>query len=405
MENKIFVSPKLELKLLPSQILFLEILNFPTYSLIEFLKKESEENPFLHFDYNEEEINKVYQETTFEEKLIEELYLLNIPENLLQICEFIIMNLEDNGYFKMELKDVSKMLNVSEQEVEKSLKIVQSLEPTGIGARNLQECLLLQIKKFFKDDKNLITIVQDCWDLLVKKKYKKIAQKLKINETSINELIEKIKKLRPFPVRNSKKPISRRIIPEGRILEDGDMFKVVIEDKISPFIKIEVDYEKFLSSPFISQKEKKFLLKKIKRVKMIIEMIEKRKKFLEDLFNKIVNYQKEFFKNGNLLPLRLKDIAKTLNVSVSTISRAVNGKYLIYSKGLLKIRDLFISEFKYSLSKTFIMRNIKKIIENEDKPLSDRKIAEKLGYFGIKISPRTVNKYRNQMKILNSYLR
>ncbi|MFN4226589.1 MAG: RNA polymerase factor sigma-54 [Candidatus Ratteibacteria bacterium] len=405
MENKILVGPKLELKLLPTQILFSEILNFPTYSLIEFLKKESEENPFLHFDYDEDKINQLYQETTFEEKLIDELHLLNIPKNLMKICEFVIMNLEDNGYFKMDLKGVSKILNVSEKEVEKSLKIVQSLEPTGIGARSLQECLLLQIKKYFKDDKNLITIVQNYWDLLVKKKYEKIAQKLKISEESIKDIIEKIKKLNPSPIINSKKPIRKKIIPEGRILEEGDMFKVVIEDKITPFIKIEVDYEKFLSSPFISQKEKQFLLKKIKRVRMIIEMIEKRKKFLEEVFNKIVNYQKDFFKNGNLLPLRIKDIADMMNVSISTISRAVNGKYLVYSKGLLKVRDLFVREFKYSLSKTFIMENIKKIIENENKPLSDKKIAEKLGYFGIKISPRTVNKYRNQMKILNSYLR
>ena len=405
MENRTFVIPKLELKLLPSQILFSEILNFPTYSLIEFLKKESEENPFLHFDYDEDKINQIDEETTLKEKLIEELHLLNIPKNLLEISEFIIMNLEDNGYFKMELKEISKILNVSEKDIEKSLKIVQSLEPTGIGARNLQECLLLQVKKFFKDDKNLITIVQNYWDLLVKKKYKKIAQKLRISVESVKDIIEKIRKLSPFPAVNFKKPNIRIIIPEGRILEEGGMLKVVVEDKISPFIKIEADYEKFLSSPFISLKEKKFLLKKIKRVKMIIKMIEKRRNFLEELFNKIVNYQKEFFKNGNLLPLKLKDIAEMMNVNISTISRAINGKYLIYSKGLLKVRDLFIPEFKYSLSKTFIMENIKKIIENEDKPLSDKKIAEKLGYFGIKISPRTVNKYRNQMKILNSYLR
>ncbi|MCM8811415.1 MAG: hypothetical protein NC917_07225, partial [Candidatus Omnitrophica bacterium] len=237
MENRTFVIPKLELKLLPSQILFSEILNFPTYSLIEFLKKESEENPFLHFDYDEDKINQIDEETTLKEKLIEELHLLNIPKNLLEISEFIIMNLEDNGYFKMELKEISKILNVSEKDIEKSLKIVQSLEPTGIGARNLQECLLLQVKKFFKDDKNLITIVQNYWDLLVKKKYKKIAQKLRISEESVKDIIEKIRKLSPFPAVNFKKPNIRIIIPEGRILEEGGMLKVVVENKISPFIK------------------------------------------------------------------------------------------------------------------------------------------------------------------------
>ncbi|HOK56312.1 MAG TPA: RNA polymerase factor sigma-54 [bacterium] len=404
MENKNVLNTKIYLKLLPSQILFSNILGFSTYSLIEFLKKESEENPFLKFEVDEEKLERISYEINIEEKLIEDLHLLNIPEKLMKIGEFIIMNLEDNGYFKMDLKEVSEILNVKYEEVNETLKIIQTLEPYGIGARNLQECLLIQIKRLYKDNE-LFEIVQKHWDLLTKRKYKEIALKMKINEKSVLLLLEKIKKLNPYPLTSSQKKLIKKIIPEGKITKEGDSLKVYVEDKISPFIKIEVDYEKYLNSPFISPKEKKFLLKKMNRVKMIIEMLEKRRKFLEDVFKEIVNYQKGYFESGNLLPLRMKDVAEKMNVNISIISRAVNGKYLISSKGLLKIRDLFVPEFKYSISKTFIMEKIKKIIEDEKKPLSDKKISEKLGYFGIKISPRTVNKYRNQMKILNSYLR
>jgi RNA polymerase sigma-54 factor len=164
-------------------------------------------------------------------------------------------------------------------------------------------------------------------------------------------------------------------------------------------------YEKYYSSPLLSEKEKRFLTKKIERAKIVIKLVEERRKFLQKVFQEIIDYQKEFFHNGNLYPLREKDIAEKMNVSISTISRVINGKYLITPKGLLKIKDLFVREFKYSMSRNFIIEKIKEIIKNESTPLSDREIAYKLGYFGIKISPRTVNKYRNKMGIPNSYLR
>lgn len=147
--------------------------------------------------------------------MIEELHLLNIPENLVKIAEFIIMNLEDNGYFRMELREVSEILEVQYKEVEKSLEIVQSLEPPGIGARNLQECLLIQTKKLYKD-KNLQNIIQKYWDLLIKKKYSEIAQKMKINEKSVHLVIEKIKKLNPYPLINSQKKSLKKLFQKAK---------------------------------------------------------------------------------------------------------------------------------------------------------------------------------------------
>jgi RNA polymerase sigma-54 factor len=370
--------------------------------LIEFLKREAEDNPFLDFEFDESKIPEITQEVSQLEEIKEQLYFIEMGGKTKKICEFIIENLEDNGYFKMEINEVSKILNVDYNDVEEALKIIQSLEPAGIGARDLKECFLIQAKG--KRDEMLAKFIEECWELLLKRKFNEIGKKMKLDEKEIKNIIEKLKRLNPNPL-NLDKKIERKIIPEGRVIREGDNLKVYVDDKISYFLKLNSLYEKYYSSPLLSEKEKRFLTKKIKRAKTVIKLVEERRKFLQKVFQEIIDYQKEFFHNGSLYPLREKDIAEKMNVSISTISRVINGKYLITPKGLLKIKDLFVREFKYSMSRNFIIEKIKEIIKNESTPLSDREIAYKLGYFGIKISTRTVNKYRNKMGIPNSYLR
>lgn len=395
----------LNLKLTLNFNLFLKFIKFSSFDLIRYIKEESQKNPFLSFNWEEGEIEKISYPISIHEKILQQLNLLDISEKKRKICEFIISNLEGNGYFKMKTETVSKILQVDNEEVEEALKIVQSFEPAGIGARNLQECFLIQIERYYKDDFILKKMVREGWGLLINRNIEKLAKNLKINVEDIKSKIKKLKKLVPNPLITESKPI-KFIIPEGEIIKDGDCLKVCLKDYITKFLKIEFDYEKSLKSSLITIKEKKFLEEKIKRVKLIVELLEKRKKFLEKIFTEIVNFQKEYFKTGILLPLKEKDIAQKNNISISTVSRAVNNKYLISPKGIIKVRNLFTYEFKKtSISKDFIQKKIIEIIKSEKKPLSDKKIAEKLGYFGIKISARTVNKYRTNLGILNSYLR
>jgi len=402
MEKNLNIEIKNIQRLNLEQFTFKDFISFPYYSLIEFLKREAEDNPFLDFEFDESKIPEITQEVSQLEEIKEQLYFIEMGEKTKNICEFIIENLEDNGYFKMEINEVSKILNVDYKDVEEALKIIQSLEPAGIGARDLKECFLIQAKR--NRDEMLFKFIEECWELLLKRKFNEIGKKMKLDEKEIKNIIEKLKKLNPNPL-NLDKKIERKIIPEGRIIREGDNLKVYVDDKISYFLKLNSLYEKYYSSPLLSEKEKRFLTKKIERAKIVIKLVEERRKFLQKVFQEIIDYQKEFFHNGNLYPLKEKDIAEKMNVSISTISRVINGKYLITPKGLLKIKDLFVREFKYSMSRNFIIEKIKEIIKNENTPLSDREIAYKLGYFGIKISPRTVNKYRNKMGIPNSYLR
>ena len=402
MEKNLNIEIKNIQRLNLEQFTFKDFISFPYYSLIEFLKREAEDNPFLDFEFDESKIPEITQEVSQLEEIKEQLYFIEMGEKTKNICEFIIENLEDNGYFKMEINEVSKILNVDYKDVEEALKIIQTLEPAGIGARDLKECFLIQAKR--NRDEMLFKFIEECWELLLKRKFNEIGKKMKLDEKEIKIIIEKLKKLNPNPL-NLDKKIERKIIPEGRVIREGDNLKVYVDDKISYFLKLNFLYEKYYSSPLLSEKEKRFLTKKIERAKIVIKLVEERRKFLQKVFQEIIDYQKEFFHNGNLYPLKEKDIAEKMNVSISTISRVINGKYLITPKGLLKIKDLFVREFKYSMSRNFIIEKIKKIIKNESTPLSDREIAYKLGYFGIKISPRTVNKYRNKMGIPNSYLR
>jgi len=402
MEKNLNIEIKNIQRLNLEQFTFKDFISFPYYSLIEFLKREAEDNPFLDFEFDESKIPEITQEVSQLEEIKEQLYFIEMGEKTKNICEFIIENLEDNGYFKMEINEVSKILNVDYKDVEEALKIIQTLEPAGIGARDLKECFLIQAKR--NRDEMLFKFIEECWELLLKRKFNEIGKKMKQDEKEIKIIIEKLKKLNPNPL-NLDKKIERKIIPEGRVIREGDNLKVYVDDKISYFLKLNSLYEKYYSSPLLSEKEKRFLTKKIERAKIVIKLVEERRKFLQKVFQEIIDYQKEFFHNGNLYPLKEKDIAEKMNVSISTISRVINGKYLITPKGLLKIKDLFVREFKYSMSRNFIIEKIKKIIKNESTPLSDREIAYKLGYFGIKISPRTVNKYRNKMGIPNSYLR
>ena len=402
MEKNLNIEIKNIQRLNLEQFTFKDFISLPYYSLIEFLKREAEDNPFLDFEFDESKIPEITQEVSQLEEIKEQLYFIEMSEKTKNICEFIIENLEDNGYFKMEIKEVSKILNVDYKDVEEALKIIQSLEPAGIGARDLKECFLIQAKR--NRDEMLFKFIEECWELLLKRKFNEIGKKMKLDEKEIKNIIEKLKKLNPNPL-NLDKKIERKVIPEGRVIKERNNFKVYVDDKISYFLKLNSLYEKYYSSPLLSEKEKRFLTKKIERAKIVIKLVEERRKFLQKVFQEIIDYQKEFFHNGNLYPLKEKDIAEKMNVSISTISRVINGKYLITPKGLLKIKDLFVREFKYSMSRNFIIEKIKEIIKNESTPLSDREIAYKLGYFGIKISTRTVNKYRNKMGIPNSYLR
>ncbi|MGC9031753.1 MAG: hypothetical protein ACP5H7_03265, partial [Minisyncoccia bacterium] len=228
-KNEIKIEIKPNLFVVP-KLLFSEFINFSTYSLIEFIKKEAEENPFIEFEFEEDKLGITAEKSDILDDLIYQLHMLELPEKIMKIGEFIIMNLEEDGYFKMDLKEVAEILNVDYKEVLETLEKVQSLEPVGIGSRSLKECLLIQAKRILNDDL-LIRIIEKHWDLLLKRKFKKIGEKVGIEEEKIKPIIDKLKKLNPHPL-NYKNQFLKKIVPEGKIIKEGKDFKVYLEDKI-----------------------------------------------------------------------------------------------------------------------------------------------------------------------------
>ncbi|RKY31690.1 MAG: RNA polymerase sigma-54 factor [Candidatus Omnitrophota bacterium] len=392
--------------LLPRQQLFLKLLTLPAIELKNFIEEKVEENPFLEREdtYYGEEISFIKEpesRPSFKENLIQQLHINVDSESLIKIGEIIIENLENDGYLRIPLEEIAENLKVSEEKVEEALEAVQNLEPAGIGARNLQECLLLQLRRKEGESSLAFQIVKQFWDELIKRKYSEISSKLKVSVEKIKEEIKKLKKLNPYPVSGiGENGNIFYPFPDGEVIQEGKGFKVVLKNDYIPSLRINSYYEKLLSEGRLG---KNFMRKKFIEAKNLIQIIEERNKNLCRIFQEIVNHQTEFFKGGKLLPLKEKDIAEKTGLSVSTISRAISRKYLLTPRGLINVKKLFSSGVS-SISSHYIKEKIREILR-EEKGLSDREISEKLKDYGIKISPRTVNKYRNKMGILSSYFR
>jgi len=406
MEIKLQQKLKTKLILSPRHQIFLTLITLPVNELVEYVKNEAEENPFLEIDYDVEKTEFINYEIKIEETprehILRQFHLSTSDERIIEIGDFIIENLEDDGYLKMSIEEIQSYTGGKKEEIEKAIEILHSLEPPGIGARDLRECLLLQVERIYGRKDLLYKIVEKCWELLTHRKYREIGKKLRVSSSVIREKMEEIKKLNPHPLSSNLPRYS--VIPEGKVVKGKDKLEVQIEEKIFPFLKINSLYQKYIKNPALTEKEKKFLEMKLKKARMLLEMVEKRQKTLKNIFQEIVNHQKDYFEGGNLVPLKEKEIAEKVGVSISTVSRAINRKYLLTPRGIVKIKDLFSGGIG-NMSRKFIVEKIKEILKNEKKPLSDREIAEKLKEYGIDISTRTVNKYRNKEGILNSYLR
>jgi len=208
-EQKFKIKPKLSLK----QRFFLSSLTLPSSSLFAFIREYAEKNPFLEFSLPEEDFfsEVIGEKKSLTDDLIQQLHINVDSEELIRIGEFIIHNLDEKGYLKISTGEIALILEVDEEKVGQALEKVQLLDPAGIAARDLRECFLLQIKRNYLEDDILKKIVEDCWNFLVRRKIKKIAEKLEISENEVEKKIEKLKKLNPYPAGVEK--IVRRIIP------------------------------------------------------------------------------------------------------------------------------------------------------------------------------------------------
>ncbi|MFQ5603940.1 MAG: RNA polymerase factor sigma-54 [bacterium] len=353
-------------------------------------------------------------QTTLPEFLLSQLHMSKLNEQELLIGEYIIWNINEDGYLSIPTEMVALNLEVSVEEVEKVLSVIQRFDPIGIGARNLQECLLLQIQEKENPPAITVEILQDHFDDFTNKRYEKIAKKMDITLDDIRDAIAEITKLNPKPGEGYVLFHQNVIVPDIVIERDNGDFRIVMNDWNIPHLRINNSYKKLLLDKKKSSKETRdYIRQSLESARWLINSIHQRRATILRVVQTIIEKQRDFFEHGkdHLKPMILKDIADEIGMDISTISRVTNGKYIQTEYGVFELKYFFSERIKSDVgddvSNKTIKSIIKEIIENEDpnKPLNDQKIAEMLKTKGFNVARRTVAKYREQMMIPVSRLR
>jgi RNA polymerase sigma-54 factor len=331
-----------------------------------------------------------------------------------RIGEFIIESLDNKGYLGCSLQDISLLINESVVDVERVLRLIQTFDPVGVAARNLSECLMIQLKEKGIQDKNAYIIVEKYLEDIAANRIQKIAKDLRISVKRVQNICDIIKMLEPKPSRGFivDSDNIRYIVPDATIEKVNDDYVVIINDSYLPTLTINNHYKNMINE--LEDKEaSKFLADKLNSSMWLIKSIEQRRITLYKVVESILKFQRKFFDEGKeaLRPLVLKDVADDIGMHESTISRATNGKYVQTPRGLFELKYFFASSVSErdgdGVSSTSVKTIIQKLIDEEcpQKPLSDQKITEKLKEAGINISRRTVAKYRDELRIPSSSMR
>lgn len=404
-----------ELKLNSQTKLWLNIISIPAIELKEKIEKAIEENPFLEYDiksnYNNLDINSIIENaaSNSKESLFEHLksqisIVFNNKKDI-ELAELISTFINENGYLTISSEEIADILNISVKKADEIIKILKTLEPIGIAAKNISECLSTQLKNKENIDKNIkniaINIVENYLNELSKKDYKYISSKMNISEKNILEALKLIQTLEPYPAREFDTTTIKYIVPELFIFKENDKWQVKTNETFILPLKINKKYSKILKENNFNNdilKEKKL------EAQNLISTVNERKKSLKRVGEGLLKLQIDFFENGKefMKPLRLKDLALETNLSESTISRISNGKYLNTVWGTFSIKYFFSKNIKAingELGSRAVKEIIKRIIENSDAKLSDEKIRLILKSEGIEIARRTVAKYRQSMNI------
>lgn len=367
-------------------------------------------------NYSNEDVsplNFIEKKMSLKEYLQEQLVETDIDQYTLSICRYIIESLDYRGYLEISTKELAEELTISEEIVEKALTVVQGLEPYGIGARNIQECLLIQSIKLNIFDNIIEKMILNHLENIAENKYEAVGKSLNISPREAQRYGDLIKRLEPKPSRGfyTGEEVNY-IIPDAEVKNvDGEFF-ILMNESVLPRLMVNKTYKDVLQNNKDSETNA-YVKEKINQALFLIKSIEQRKNTLYKVLECLVDKQKEFFIHGkqHIKPLTLKEVAEKINVHESTVSRAIRDKYVLTSYGTIKIKDLFQSGMSSNNNEDMatikIKNEIKEIIneENKSKPLSDQVISSMLAEKNMNISRRTVAKYREELGIKSSSMR
>ena len=419
-------------KLSPQQIQFLGLLQIPIVSLEKRIEEELEDNPALE----EDEENQTYfssNKTDFSDFQIEDksesltsylekqLVGIDLSKGNLFLVKYLINSLDSNGFLSRDLFSISSDLlisdnvDISEVKMLNALNVLQNLEPIGVGANSLQECLLIQLKKLYPENKLALKIITEFYSQFSNKNFENIIKNLGISEEKLKSTYSLIESLNPIPANGffKNEEISEYIYPDFSLLVVNNQLELQLNKSNTKPIKISKYYSNLLKET-TDKTTKEFLQKKIEKALWFKEALIKREATLKKVMLAIISLQENYLLSGvesDLKPMKLADIANIVNMDISTISRVSNSKYVETHFRTFKLKELFSEAYKKDdgqvISTNEIKNHLKEIILTEDKttPYNDEQLAELLGKDNYHIARRTVAKYREQLGIEIAKLR
>ena len=433
----------------PQARLTVHMLRLPMLELREFLEQETWENPLLEDERTEEydetaggvealegaerdypslrhsgsyrgldEDKKRYieslitKEETLEDHLLWQLGVFLEGEEY-RVGEYIIESLDDDGYLRGGLEEVSAKFGIARPRAEEILALIRSFDPPGVASRDLKECLLAQLAAGGKEDTPAYSIVEACMAELEKKEYKKISKKLKLSSEETEKALKQVEALEPKPGRAYTTERTVRVNPDIVVREEAGAFAVELNNAYLPSLRMSGKYLKMMRDKNTDAATKGYLKKKKERADWVIKAILQRQETIKRVAEFVVDYQKEFMDDParGIKPLRLADAASKLSISESTVSRVVAHKFIQTPYGTFPLKRFFSTELRAegeeSVSADTVKEKIRRAVRGEDKrkPLSDRKITDLLKKEGITVSRRVVAKYREAMRILPARMR
>jgi RNA polymerase sigma-54 factor len=453
------LSPQLQqkLKLAPQIIHSIEILQLPLLALVEHVQAELEENPVLEelpqtdntataelkegntepadtlpetwqdntsyrsqaarqeeSDLKQQALeNTACKPISLHEYLLGQLTLMDIPGELKEVCELIISSLDERGYFVTPLEEAIKGATrpINLEEAQQALQTVQSLEPPGVGARNLEECLLLQLDPRLEDYALLKELVTHYLKDIEMKRYPQIAKGMNKDIKTLKKAVDFIKALNPRPGSLFPTEPIAYVVPDVRVEYIDGRYEVILNENTTlPRLTISPVYRDQTYLKALDTQTRQFLQRRLESARWFIDAIEQRKATLRKVATKLVELQTSFLEEGitGLKPLRMQEVADQLGIHVSTVSRAISGKHIQTPRGVFEMKFFFTGGFESTQGQTAswaaMRQKLTDIVAKEDKsnPLSDDDIAAMLRSQGIDIARRTVTKYRKSVKIPSS---
>lgn len=351
--------------------------------------------------------------TSLQEHLMQQAEMTDLSPVAIAAMQHLVGGLDDRGFLTQTPSDVALQTGLGLDAVQEALKVLKTLDPPGIGAKDLAECLLLQLAAKGRSDSLALRMIRDHFELLTRRRIPELARKLSADADDVQSAIEEIGKLDPAPGRRFAEDSNRVVIADVTVEKDGEEWKIHLNSDYIPRLRISNTYRDMIAKGTLTKEERDYLRERMRSGKFLIDSIEQRQRTIERITREIIKAQIAFFEGGVSLlkPLTMTQIADVVGVHETTVSRAIANKYIKTPHGIFDFKYFFTPGYQAdsgaSVSNTSVKEMIADLVAGEDKatPLSDQEIVAKLQEKGIKIARRTVAKYREELGILPSNLR